>query len=37
MKLAGRAGDTDGMASYALALNNLFPNSPEATGCRVEQ
>ncbi len=37
MKLAGRVGDTDGMASYALALNNLFPNSPEATGCQVER
>jgi type IV pilus assembly protein PilF len=35
MKLAQQTGDTDRMASYALALNNLFPNSPEASQCVV--
>ncbi|MEJ2087973.1 MAG: type IV pilus biogenesis/stability protein PilW [Gammaproteobacteria bacterium] len=35
MKLAKRSGDTDRMASYALALNNLFPNSKEAHECVV--
>lgn len=35
MKLAQHAGDTDRMASYALALNNLFPNSAEASECMV--
>ncbi len=36
MKLAAKAGDSDSVASYALALNNLFPDSPEAAGCKVE-
>lgn len=35
MKLAQQAGDTDRMASYALALNNLFPDSAEASECIV--
>jgi type IV pilus assembly protein PilF len=35
MKLAQRQGDTDRMASYALALNNLYPDSPEASECVV--
>lgn len=36
MKLAAKQGDSDRMASYALALNNLFPDSPEAFNCVVE-
>ena len=36
MKLAAKTGDSDSVASYALALNNLFPDSPEAAGCKVE-
>jgi type IV pilus assembly protein PilF len=35
MKIAQALGDTDRMASYALALNNLFPNAPEASECVV--
>ena len=35
MKIAQAERDTDSMASYALALNNLFPDSPEATECVV--
>ena len=35
MKLGQTAGDTDQMASYALALQNLFPNSREAKECEV--
>ena len=35
MKIAQRQGETDRMASYALALNNLFPDSPEARECTV--
>lgn len=35
MKLSQQAGDTDRMASYALALNNLFPESTEASECIV--
>ena len=35
MKIAQAERDTDRMASYALALNNLFPDSPEATECVV--
>ncbi len=35
MKISQRKGDFDAMASYALALNNLFPNSPEVSECVV--
>jgi type IV pilus assembly protein PilF len=35
MKLSHEAGDTDRLASYALALNNLFPSSAEASECVV--
>jgi type IV pilus assembly protein PilF len=35
MKIAQEQGDSDGLASYALALNNLFPDSPEASECIV--
>jgi len=35
MKLANTNADTDRMASYALALGNLFPNSIEAEQCVV--
>ncbi len=35
MKISQRQGDSDRMASYALALNNLFPDSPEASECIV--
>ena len=35
MKIAQEQGDSDRMASYALALNNLFPDSPEASECIV--
>ncbi len=35
MKLAQTSGNTDQMASYALALNNLFPDSIETKQCVV--
>jgi len=35
MKLAAKAGNSDQVASYALALNNLFPDSPETANCQV--
>jgi len=35
MKLAAKSGNTDQMSSYALALNNLFPDSPETANCQV--
>lgn len=35
MKLGQWAGDTDQLASYAMALQNLFPNSREAKDCEV--
>jgi type IV pilus assembly protein PilF len=35
MKIAQAQQELDRMASYALALNNLFPDSPEATECVV--
>jgi type IV pilus assembly protein PilF len=35
MKISQKQGDTDRMASYALALNNLFPDSAEASECIV--
>lgn len=35
MKLAQTINNTDEMASYALALNNLFPESAEARNCKV--
>lgn len=35
MKISQNQGDSDRMASYALALNNLFPDSPEASECIV--
>lgn len=33
IKLAQNTGDTDQMASYGMALNNLFPDSSEAEKC----
>ncbi len=33
LRLARAAGDTNGGASYALALKNLYPDSAEATRC----
>jgi type IV pilus assembly protein PilF len=35
MKIAQAQRDSDRTASYALALNNLFPDSPEATECII--
>lgn len=35
MKLSQAFNDSDGLASYALALQNLYPNSPEARNCEV--
>ena len=35
MKLAGQEGDSNRLASYALALNNLFPDAPETSNCIV--
>jgi len=35
MKISQNQGDSDRMASYALALNNLFPDAPEASECIV--
>lgn len=35
MKLAHATGDVDQVASYGLALKNLFPDAPETTNCRV--
>ncbi|MEZ5549868.1 MAG: type IV pilus biogenesis/stability protein PilW [Pseudomonadales bacterium] len=35
MKLAHRSGNTDQLASYSLALKNLFPDSVEARECEV--
>ncbi|MDH3643609.1 MAG: type IV pilus biogenesis/stability protein PilW [Gammaproteobacteria bacterium] len=35
MKLGATFGDSDQLASYALALQNLYPNSPEAKQCEV--
>ena len=35
MKLGQSSGDTDQLASYAMALQNLFPNSKEAKECEV--
>lgn len=35
MKLGQSAGDSDQLASYALALQNLYPNSREAKNCEV--
>ncbi len=35
MKIAQRQGEPDRMASYAMALNNLFPDSPEVQECNV--
>lgn len=35
MKLAHAAADTDQLASYTLALNNIYPNSPESQSCEV--
>ena len=37
MKLAGTTGDTDQLASYSMALNNLFPDSNEAARCAASQ
>jgi len=35
MKLAHATGNSDQVASYALALNNLFPDAPETKSCKV--
>ena len=35
LKLAQINGDYDQVASYAMALNNLFPNAPETANCTV--
>lgn len=35
MKISRMQGETDRMASYSLALNNLYPDSPEASECIV--
>lgn len=35
MKLAAKSGNTDQVASYALALNNLFPDADETSNCQV--
>ncbi len=35
MKLSHVSGDTDRLASYALALQNLFPQSAHAKSCEV--
>ena len=34
VSLARAEGDNDGAESYALALYNLYPDSPEARSCR---
>jgi type IV pilus assembly protein PilF len=36
MQVAGSLKDTDSVASYAIALKNLFPDSREARNCAVE-
>jgi type IV pilus assembly protein PilF len=35
MKLAAKTGNSDQVSSYALALHNLFPDSPETANCQV--
>ncbi|MEM8769785.1 MAG: type IV pilus biogenesis/stability protein PilW [Pseudomonadota bacterium] len=35
MKISQEQGNSDQMASYALALNNLFPSAPETSQCIV--
>jgi type IV pilus assembly protein PilF len=35
MKLAAKSGNNDQVASYALALNNLFPDAEETSNCQV--
>lgn len=35
MQLSAAAGDSDGIASYGLALANLFPDSAEARDCQA--
>ena len=35
MKIASRQGNSDKMASYAMALNNLYPNARETRECVV--
>ncbi len=35
MKISQEQGNPDQMASYALALNNLFPTAPETSQCIV--
>lgn len=35
MKISEALGDSDQVASYGLALQNLYPESAEAGGCRV--
>ncbi|MBM4203999.1 MAG: type IV pilus biogenesis/stability protein PilW [Gammaproteobacteria bacterium] len=36
MKIGGSVGNSDQVASNALALKNLFPNSREAKSCQVQ-
>ncbi len=35
MKIASRQGNTDKVASYAMAMNNLYPNAKETKECVV--
>lgn len=35
MKIASRQGDSDRLASYAMAMNNLYPNARETRECVV--
>lgn len=35
MRLAAKSGNNDQVASYALALNNLFPDAEETANCQV--
>ena len=37
MQIASELDDRDSVASYALALKNLFPNSAEAKSCSVSE
>lgn len=37
MQIASQLKDRDSVASYALALKNLFPNSSQAKTCRVAE
>lgn len=35
MQISAAAGDNDGISSYAMALGNLYPDSPEASDCQA--